>query len=99
ERIILLCVLELIQNILKHARASEALVQLNYFEDVLSITVEDNGVGLRPEGQHRDDKGIGLLGIIENMEMLGAVIDIQSGEYTGTTVLIEIPRAEFKLQR
>lgn len=99
ERIILLCVLELIQNILKHARASEALVQLNYFEDVLSITVEDNGVGLRPEGQHRDDKGIGLQGIIENMEMLGAVIDFQSGEYTGTTVLIEIPLAGFKLQR
>lgn len=99
ERIILLSVLELIQNILKHARASEALVQLNYFEDVLSITVEDDGVGLPPEGEYGDDKGIGLQGVMENVELLGATIDIQSGEYMGTTVLIEIPLSAFTLQR
>lgn len=99
ERIILLSVLELIQNILKHARASEALVQLNYFEDVLSITVEDNGVGLPPKKQKNEDKGIGLQGVLENMKILGATIDIQSSEYTGTTVLIEIPLSGFKLQQ
>jgi signal transduction histidine kinase len=46
DKIILLMVLELIQNIIKHAKASEAIVQFSYIDDVLSITVEDNGVGI-----------------------------------------------------
>lgn len=46
DKIILLMVLELIQNIMKHSRASEAMVQLSYIGHTLSITVEDNGVGI-----------------------------------------------------
>lgn len=92
EKIILLLVLELIQNVIKHSRATEALIQLNYFDRLLSITVEDNGVGLSE--QQLDSKGIGLLNLKENIAMLNAQLDIQSSEFTGTNILIEIPMEE-----
>jgi len=97
EKILLLMVLELIQNIIKHSRASSAVIQFNYFDfdEVLSITVEDNGVGIRP-GERGG--GMGLSSIEENIRVLQATIDIKSSEYSGTTILIEIPVQEHRLQ-
>lgn len=91
EKIILLTVLELIQNIIKHSKATEAIIQLNYLNEILSITIEDNGVGI-PD--HNINKGMGLSSLRENVEILSATLDIKSSEYTGTTVLIEIPVEE-----
>lgn len=87
EKIVLLTILELIQNIIKHSRATDALLQLNYFEDQLSITIEDNGVGI---AAHQPD-GVGLSGLRENISLLSGSLDIKSSEYIGTTILIEIP--------
>lgn len=94
-KIILMITLELIQNILKHALASEALVQFNFFDDNLSITVEDNGIGIGSDYKAR--KGMGLTNIEANVEALSGSLDIKSSEYTGTTMLIEIPLNEHTL--
>jgi len=93
EKIILFMVLELIQNIIKHSKASEALIQLNYFEEILSITIEDNGVGISENNQ---SKGMGLKNLRENIIVLNATLDIKSSEHTGTTVLIELPVKEHR---
>jgi signal transduction histidine kinase len=95
-KIILMITLELIQNILKHARATEALVQFNFFEDSMSITVEDNGIGIGNDYQRK--RGMGLANIEANVEALNGTLDIKSSEYTGTTTLIEIPLNEHTLQ-
>lgn len=94
-KIILMITLELIQNILKHARATEALVQFNFFEDNLSITVEDNGIGIGND--YGGKKGMGLANIEANVVALSGSMDIKSSEYTGTTTLIEIPLDEHTL--
>lgn len=93
EKIILLAILELIQNVLKHARATQALVQLNVDGDILSITVEDNGVGI----PSTPPTGMGLTNLQKNLGVLNAKIDIHSTEYTGTTILIEIPIEEYRI--
>src|SRR5690606_20151980 len=36
---------ELVQNIIRHAEANKALVQFNYRDEVLCVTIEDNGKG------------------------------------------------------
>ena len=36
---------ELVNNIIKHSRASRAMVQVSQQESLLSISIEDNGVG------------------------------------------------------
>lgn len=77
---------ELLNNIIKHANASEALVQLNNHEDKLMITVEDNGQGFDPKSL---DKGIGLQNIKSRVNFLKATLDINSSK-KGTTFSIEI---------
>ena len=77
-------------NILKHAHASTALVQLVRKNLALSITVEDNGKGFDPLVLDNSD-GIGYLNLKNRIAYLNGSIDIQTSEGKGTSVNIEIP--------
>ena len=77
---------ELINNIMKHANATEALVQLNNHDDKLIITVEDNGQGF---DTNSTENGIGLQNIKSRVDFLKANLDINSSA-KGTTFCIEI---------
>ena len=81
---------ELLNNILKHAHASTALVQLVRKDLALSITVEDNGKGFDPLVLDNSD-GIGYLNLKNRITYLNGSIDIQTSEGKGTSVNIEIP--------
>jgi len=77
---------ELINNIIKHAQATHALVQLNFHEAELSITVEDNGMGFDPKTVAQ---GLGLKNIRSRVQVLNADLDISSSS-KGTSFLILI---------
>jgi len=77
---------ELMQNIIKHAHATKAMVQLSYSNDLLCITIEDNGVGFNPE---KDLKGMGLKSLRTRIRALNGAIDIASSEEKGTAVNLE----------
>lgn len=79
---------ELINNIVKHAGATEALVQLHRHGAVLSVTVEDNGLGFSPGTAKKD--GIGLSNIQSRISYLNGSMDIRSEDKKGTSVYIEI---------
>jgi len=87
EKMLFFIVKELIQNIIKHSYASEALIQLNFYDDGFSLTVEDNGVGI----SGNLDSGWGLRHIRKEIDLLEGKIDIKGSEYTGTTIFIEVP--------
>lgn len=78
---------ELVQNILKHAKATQALVQLSQHNDVLDITVEDNGIGMA--GDMESNSGLGLNGIRRRVAELNGTFHISSAEGNGTTIYIE----------
>lgn len=80
---------ELVNNILKHAGATTALVQLIRKEDALSITVEDNGRGFMPEILKTSD-GTGYQNLKNRVAYLNGTIDVQTGPGKGTSVNIEI---------
>lgn len=83
---------ELLKNILKHARASEGLVQVNRHQNELSLIVEDNGKGFDVfDRAQKKNWGIGLQNIYNRVEILGGVIDIQSSLDAGTAININIP--------
>ena len=67
---------ELINNSLKHAEASELLVQLNFDSNGLQITVEDNGKGFSKD---LITPGNGLNNIEYRLGFLDASIDFKSG--------------------
>jgi len=87
ELIIYRIVNELINNILKHAQASSALIQLIYQKDSLVVTVEDSGIGIQ---RSKNPEGIGLRSIRLRAEYIHARLNVES-DPKGTLVILEIP--------
>ena len=80
-------IIELINNIFKHSKATKAIIQLIFYKDYLHISVEDNGIGIKT---NKNNCGIGLKNINSRVEFLSAKLKIDSGP-NGTTTIIEVP--------
>ncbi len=79
---------ELLHNAIKHARASEILLQINVEDDELVIQCEDDGIGFDPENLQR--KGMGMENIKSRINYLKGALSIDSMEGEGTSYLIHI---------
>ena len=79
---------EAINNAIKHGKAQKISISLAYTEDVLILTIEDNGKGF-DTAQISESKGLGLHNIYVRAKLLGEV-GIQSVEGKGTTVILKI---------
>ncbi|MGZ8523417.1 MAG: tetratricopeptide repeat-containing sensor histidine kinase [Chitinophagaceae bacterium] len=88
EIIVYRIVQELLNNILKHAIASEAFVQLIRENDRLNIVVEDNGKGF-DTAMLENNKGAGWVNIRSRVEYLKGQLDVHSEPGKGTLVNIE----------
>jgi two-component system, NarL family, sensor kinase len=89
EIIIYRVVQELLNNILKHAAASEAFVQLIRDKSRLSIVVEDNGKGF-DMALLENNRGAGWTNIRSRVEYLKGQLDVHSEPGKGTIVNIEL---------
>jgi two-component system NarL family sensor kinase len=89
EIIIYRIIQELLNNIMKHAAAKEAIVQLVKEEGRLSIIVEDNGKGF-DTALLKDNKGAGLTSIQSRVDYLKGRLEIHSEVGKGTLVNIEL---------
>jgi len=76
---------ELIQNMLKHAQASHAVIQVLKQEKYLSITVEDNGIGFDLTGK---TEGTGLRNLELRVKTLRGKLTIESAKNAGTITCI-----------
>lgn len=89
EIIIYRIIQELLNNVLKHAAATEAMVQLIKGDDRFSIMVEDNGKGF-DTAMLENSKGAGLTSIRSRVDYLKGRLDIHSEPGKGTLVNIEL---------
>ncbi|WP_177181214.1 tetratricopeptide repeat-containing sensor histidine kinase [Parapedobacter koreensis] len=80
---------ELLNNALKHADASQIIVQCSDEQDHLFLTVEDDGKGF--DTLNLKSKGIGLKSIENRVALLNGRMEIDSQLRRGTTISIEIP--------
>lgn len=81
---------ELINNAVKHAHASEVLVQYIREGNKVDLTVEDNGIGFEREKLEHTATGMGLSNLKTRVEYLKGNLDFSSEENEGTTVNIHI---------
>lgn len=81
---------ELVQNIHKHAQAKRAVVQMLYYDDHLSLTVEDDGVGNGGVKNEDQKAGIGLKTSSLRAEYIGATLGRQASQ-SGTLVVLDVP--------
>ena len=84
---------ELIQNVLKHANASELTIEIEHTPEKYYISVNDNGKGFETIDGKSTTKpdGFGLMSIKERLESFNGILDLKSMPGKGTTARIEIP--------
>jgi len=91
EVTLLRTVQESLNNIWKHAQATEAQVTLSYMGDLVMLDIQDNGVGLDVPSASPFDGGFGLQSMRERVEQCGGSIVLESDLGEGTTVTVSIP--------
>ena len=80
---------ELINNVIKHAQATEATISVTRHEDMLNIIVEDNGIGF--DTQQAFGKSMGLKNLERQIEQQGGTLQLDSSPGKGTTAVIDLP--------
>lgn len=80
---------ELINNVMKHAAAKTAIVQVTKSDHQLTVTVEDDGRGF-DTAIIKGSTGIGWTNIQNRVDFLKGKLDVNSEPGKGTSVLIEI---------
>lgn len=78
---------ELLGNVMKHARATHALVQLEFGEEEFAMTVEDDGRGM---ASGKEGAGIGLYSLKTRAEAFHGVMEVDSSA-EGTSIHIRFP--------
>ena len=87
---------EALNNIAKHARAERVSVLLERLGGMVTLVVEDDGVGFdadaaRAAAASGADRGLGLVGMRERAELIGGTCEIESSPGAGTTVFVRVP--------
>jgi PAS domain S-box-containing protein len=85
---------ELLLNVAKHAKASQARVIILQTGQEIEIRVEDNGIGIVPSGavlHPNHTGGFGLFNIRERIRQIDGQLAIQSNGGQGTSVIIRVP--------
>lgn len=80
---------ELLNNTIKHAAATNVIVQVSNTNSLLLVTVEDDGKGF-DTSLLKQTRGIGWSNIQNRVEFLQGKLDIHSEPGKGTSVLIEL---------
>ncbi len=85
---------EALTNVVRHARAQQVTIHLQFDEGDLELVVEDDGMGFDvADARHRALRGasLGLLGMEERAHLTGGRVDITSAPGQGTTVRARWP--------
>lgn len=91
ETIIFRLFQEILNNILKHAKATEISIILDLSNNILTLSLEDNGIGFEIEEINKQNKGMGLHNIQKRAEMIGGNALFTSIPGSGTKIIISTP--------
>lgn len=81
---------EAVNNIIKHAKASKVDIQLKDYNDIILLTIEDNGVGF---DMNTIEFGLGLKNIQNRLEPINGLFEINSRPEQGTHIIVEIEKS------
>jgi signal transduction histidine kinase len=88
EATVYFCVLEALQNVQKHAAASQVVIRLRGEKDALTFEIEDDGAGFDTVAVTR---GAGLTNMVDRVEALGGSVDVTSAPGAGACVSGNVP--------
>lgn len=79
---------EAVTNMVKHAEATEGIVQLVGNGSTLNVTIEDNGKGFDPD--RPGNPGLGLESLTSRARLLGGRLEVHSAPGKGVSIYLEI---------
>ena len=79
---------EAVINAIKHGRPSQVTVHLKQTEDGILLTVQDDGIGFRPDDSGRVGMGIGIMRY--RAKVIGAALELKSEPGQGTKIICKI---------
>ena len=82
-------ILELLENVRKHAKANRVLIQLLVHRHAVQLLFEDDGQGFDPDRTTKN--GLGLESLQHRVRILNGEWDLHSQPGQGTSVTITIP--------
>lgn len=85
---------EAISNIARHAGAKNVRLSLHFKKDAIEVTINDDGKGFDvDEAIHSRERprGLGVLGMMERVELMGGTLKIGSDSGCGTSINVVIP--------
>jgi signal transduction histidine kinase len=83
---------ELLVNVIKHAKAHNIKVRTAKRDNIIRITVQDDGIGFDTAIlKNRGSGGLGLFSISERLTQIGGNAQVKSKIGSGTVVTLEAP--------
>ncbi|HWZ98529.1 MAG TPA: ATP-binding protein [Candidatus Dormibacteraeota bacterium] len=91
---------EALNNVVKHARASSASIELFQEPNFFVCKVQDDGIGFNPDhaqeaGQRR---GLGLTSMKERINAIGGTLVLESSSGRGTCLTLHVPRNSMEVK-
>ncbi|MCK5272558.1 MAG: sensor histidine kinase, partial [Sedimentisphaerales bacterium] len=89
---------ELLINVAKHAQANYAKINIGKTDQLIQVTVEDDGIGFnaKKSDSHVGSGGYGLFNIRERLEHFGGYMKVKSNKGHGTRIVLTLPLGESK---
>jgi two-component system sensor histidine kinase DegS len=85
---------EALRNVWKHSHAKMAQIKVEFSLEKVALTISDNGKGFEPRDNVDDlatSGKLGLVGMRERAQLIGAILTVKSQLDKGTSVIVEIP--------
>lgn len=82
---------ETIHNAIKHAKATTLTIELKKQDNLILLSIADDGAGFDYDEKSKNGTGLGLLNLQSRAEVLNAKFLIESEKDKGTKYFFEIP--------
>jgi two-component system sensor histidine kinase UhpB len=85
---------EALNNVAKHAQATQAIVNMSFMPQEVTLQVSDNGKGFdvpNSPAEFAPGGHFGLVGLYERAELIGARLEIHSSPGQGSQITVHLP--------
>jgi signal transduction histidine kinase len=84
---------ESLTNLARHSQAKRCRIAIEYAAGMLTVTVEDDGIGIQTaDAEHGGaSRGLGLISMRERVTQLGGTLSVTSRPAQGTRIVARIP--------
>lgn len=84
---------ESLNNVARHARASEVEVELICDEGRVTLSIRDNGIGFDPQQVSQMRGRLGVLSMKERVRLVRGTLDVTTAPGRGTHIEVDVPLA------